>query len=428
MPPPLCAKLCHSAIIALFDFLSIADRLKTMKANTLFSVIGALLATLPISTVNAAPLTVMTIGDSMTEEYRFEFPFSAPDSMPVIANTMNWVEILAARRASDISFGSYEEELLSYPDYRDAGYEYNWGIPGFTSSQWQEIVTASVTDFFAFYNRTQMFPQYSQVDVVVIMIGGNDLRSQYGTLYDPEPGDPTTEQIIATIIANLNDVIDEIRRASSSVPIVLADVPDLGAAPDKISSHPDPVKRSQASVKVAALNQAIAELAVQRGVTPAAISQLTDRILSPEPAFIGAIEMIKDVDPTRENRPRYLFCKEGLHPSTNGQALIAKTLLDAINTATSSNISPLTEREILSELLGLNPDQPFLDWATAHSLTDLNMTADEDGDGIPHLGEYLLDLNPTVANAEFAPYLTTTNGNKKFQWDFQLNSIAERLA
>ena len=96
--------------------------------------VGALCALLlcVLSSPLTAQLKVMTIGDSLTEEYYFEFIFSAPSSTPFLgfANTKNWVEILAEERSSDLDFGNYEEELLSYSDYRNGGYQYNFGVPG----------------------------------------------------------------------------------------------------------------------------------------------------------------------------------------------------------------------------------------------------------------------------------------------------------
>ena len=44
---------------------------------------------------------IMVIGDSQSEEYRFEVPFSAPESNPIESNTRNWVELLAERQPDD---------------------------------------------------------------------------------------------------------------------------------------------------------------------------------------------------------------------------------------------------------------------------------------------------------------------------------------
>jgi len=340
-----------------------------------------------------AALKVMAIGDSMTREYDIQVVFSAPDSSILDANTMNWVEILAAQRNTDIDFG----------DDKDYGYEYNYALPGADTNRWMQVLDPSsgkVEEYVLnLAARTAMRGDYASMDVIVIMLGGNDVNFEYGDLYNSTAGSPFATSFIANVIANLTALLGDIEDYTTTVPpvpIVLGNVPDLGSTPEIIEDHPDPAKRANASAIIADLNQAVATLAMNRGATLAPISNLTDRILAPEPVYIGAIEMIKGKDP--ENPPKYLFCKAGLHPSTNGQAVIANTLLEAINTATGSNITLLPDREILTELLGLDPDQPFKDWATTAGLTDLSMTADKDGDGIPSLGEYLLNLDPSVAN------------------------------
>ena len=48
------------------------------------------LVAMAFSALHAAPLRVLAIGDSMTEEYAFELPFSAPDSNPTNANIDNF--------------------------------------------------------------------------------------------------------------------------------------------------------------------------------------------------------------------------------------------------------------------------------------------------------------------------------------------------
>ncbi|MBT8044309.1 MAG: SGNH/GDSL hydrolase family protein, partial [Verrucomicrobiae bacterium] len=158
-----------------------------------------------------AAIKVMAIGDSMTEEYQFEIPFSAPDSNPAEANTMNWVEILSDRRDSDINFGSFDSTLLGYGDYRNAGYEYNWGIPGYDTIMWKEIIDATnpLTEPVETISRARMRVQYNDVDVVVVMLGGNDVRSRYGDLYDAVSGDAVATTFISEVTANLADIIDE---------------------------------------------------------------------------------------------------------------------------------------------------------------------------------------------------------------------------
>ena len=112
--------------------------------------IAAALSALLISTASAAPFRLLAIGDSLTEEYRFEAPFSAPDSNPFVANTFNWVELLHEYREDGFTMGGYEPSLFNYADFRNAGYEYNYGVPGFTAERWEEILYAEYSFFDLF--------------------------------------------------------------------------------------------------------------------------------------------------------------------------------------------------------------------------------------------------------------------------------------
>ncbi|MBK1856078.1 hypothetical protein JO972_13990 [Verrucomicrobiaceae bacterium 5K15] len=390
------------------------------------------LAIMMLTHLQAAPLKIMTIGDSLTEEYYYEFPFSAPSSTPLLgfANTMNWVEILSQQRSADLDFGDYESEWpFGYSDWRQAGHEYNFGIPGYDTEMWMTVLDPLSSDDYLLSYRTlvAMRDLYSDMDVVVIMVGGNDVNFQYSDLYDATPGDAFSVSFIDGVITNLTALVDEVRGYDSSVPIVLANVPDLGATPDIILDHPDATKRANASAIVNNLNAAVSALAANRGLTLAPISDLTDQLLSSDPIYIGAHQMIKDKDPDEDNRPHYLFCWKGLHPSTNGQSVIANILIDAINTATSSSIESLQSREILSDLMDLDPDQLYLDWATAQGLTDSSMNADADRDGIPNIGEYLLDLNPLVVNTDHYASLGNIGGEDFLTMDYSLNEDAQRL-
>ncbi|MGJ8678309.1 MAG: SGNH/GDSL hydrolase family protein [Akkermansiaceae bacterium] len=387
-----------------------------------------------------AQLKVMTIGDSLTEEYYFEFPFSAPSLTPIIgfANTKNWVEILAEQRPSDLNFGSYENQWpFGYTDFRQAGYEYNFGIPGTDTLFWVDLLDPISNPFDpdfdedfdlpALLTRTVMRDTYVDMDVVVIMLGGNDVNFQYGDLYDALPGDTFATNFIAQVVDNLEEMVDEVRDYTT-VPIVLANVPDLGASPDIIVDHPNAALRANASAIINDLNVAVAAMAANRGLTLAPLSDLTDQLLSTDPIYIGAHEMIKSTDPTENNGPLYLFCWQGLHPSTNGQAMMANILLMAINSATASNIALLESREILTDLLSIDPDQPYLDWVATNNLTNNAMTADADGDGMPNLGEFLLGLDPLTVNADHVAEIKTISNTDYLTLGYTPDADALRLA
>lgn len=348
----------------------------------------------------AAPLKVLAIGDSLSEEYHFEQPFSAPDSNPANPNVMNWPEILADRRATHVTMGSYQSSFFSYADLRNAGFKYNYGVPGFTSGDWIDVCTSDIWDTFSgdlivslwYPTRVSLDDHLDEVDAVVIFLGGNDLKSDYHAIFN----DPTPPVLLANVVSNVAWIHDYVRTREPGLPIVIATVPDIGATPEVSGKYDDPAKRAVARQRIAAMNAGLSNMALARGATVARIDHLTDRIFDQVPLDINGTEFIFAPDP--ENPPRHLFCKDGFHPATAAQALIADLLADALNRATGAAIPLLANREILGPVLGLDPDQPYLDWAGAAG----GMQDNPDGDGLPNLAEFVLGTSPLSAGSPFS--------------------------
>ncbi|MEP3214520.1 MAG: SGNH/GDSL hydrolase family protein, partial [Luteolibacter sp.] len=325
----------------------------------------------------SAPFKLLAIGDSQTEEYRFETPFSAPDSDPFVANTKNWVELLEQHRPLDFSMGNYEPSLGNYADYRNAGYEYNYGVPGFKAEKWVDVLFNPGT-FFEYNTRYELRGDLSAVDAVLIFIGGNDLSLA---------NDDAKNDEIRVFIGRIHDYVRN--NAPANLPIIVATVPDIGATPkEKIS---DPTLAAAARARVATLNaNIIADLGSRANTYIARIDHITDRIFDQVPFQINGTHFINSFNP--ENPPLYLFCKEQFHPTTAPQALIANEILAAINSFATTPIAPFANREILTLLPGIDPDQPLIDYIAA---------APDDGDGLPDLLEYLLGKSPTTPDAAF---------------------------
>lgn len=350
----------------------------------------------------AAPFRLLVIGDSLSEEYRFETPFSAPDSTPLVANANNWVELLHAHRPLSFTMGGYEPSLGNYIDFRNAGYEYNYGIPGFKAARWDELLYPASFNLLDFNTRRELTGDLSAVDAILIFVGGNDL-----SLAATDAQNDLIRQHIVRIHAYVR------ANAPTGKPIIVATLPDIGATPaEKLV---DPVAAAAARLRVSTLNTNIAALESLPNTYVARIDAITDRIFDQQPFHLNGTIFSYPPDP--ENSPLRIFCKDGFHPGTAAQALIANEILKAINTFASSPIPLFTNREILSDILAQNPDQPYLDWAGNAG----SMSENPDNDALPNLVEFLLATDPRQPNPAF---IFSPNGAA----DFTPDPIALRFA
>ena len=358
-----------------------------------------LLALLLVGTATAMPKKILVVGDSMSEEYRFEIPFSAPDSDPTESNTKNWVELLAEFRSEEINFGDYENNAFSYPDLRNAGYKYNWGVPGAETTLWSEVMNASIFEDQEYLSsQITLLSQVDEVDAIIIFLGGNDIQNNYRELTRSNP----PADFPNNIINQLDDLIDAIRDESSSVPIVIGDFPDVGGTEKRRLDFPDPSVRAIATGYIDQANLALRNYATTKGFTVFNVTDLTTDLASDKPYRIGSIEFFSTAD--SENRPRFLFCRDGFHPSTSSQVRLANMIIEALNTEASWTLTPFSNEETLTDILDIPPntDEAYLNWVAPFNIPNNSLLKDHDGDGLTQLAEFLLDNNPTVPDAPSA--------------------------
>lgn len=387
----------------------------------------------------AAGDPALVIGDSLSKEYEVEFPGLYPDQ-PEAWDSRNWAEILQAERRSRFDMGRFG----FYFDFRVSGHEFNVAKPGGTAREYRnflrqddaaerEIRASSNGDFY-----WSQFPRWretfndllGQADKAVLFLGGNDLalgnsdpqtnvqvggrnvQVEYRTIYDGGPGEAgDPDRMRHSIRGNLRSVVQYLRNNRGwSRPLVICSVPHVGATP-KIQQEvgTDPQKTARVTAMLTRLRDELRAQADEFGAGFADIYALTLDLMAPGPYHIGGIRFFKEPDP--EARPRYLFSGDGFHPNTPAQAKMAQIILEAFRQKYPSShgaIPPLTDREIIIDVLGLDPSVGFREWIESSGVPAARRGPldDPDGDGLPNLSEYALaGLDP--ARGDGAPQAIT---------------------
>lgn len=348
----------------------------------------------------------IAIGDSLSAEYDTipEIPGFSREATAYAEVTvdgwesMSWVEILSRLRGDAFEFGSARELPRNWGIPRMSGYELNWAIPGISASQYEDFVTSSAASNFGYWTARQPLEAHleTRAQRVVIWLGTNEFRANYGFLYDGGDG----QALIDGLIEDLGQVIDFVQNQNRELQIVIANLPDLGASPSKKAAHPDPEKRARVTAATELANARIATLAAEKGVPVANVYAQTERLVQGVPSYFGAVEIINDQH--EDNDPRYHFTRDGLHPNTPSQIELARIILRTFNIAYGAGIPQINAAEALT-LLGIDHRQPYFDWLTSYGLTKRGFKADPDVDGLSQLVEYAFDLNPTLSDASDLP-------------------------
>jgi lysophospholipase L1-like esterase len=358
------------------------------------------------SALRAQPLRLAVLGDSLSAEYDSLTGIAGVDDPTEYAavtvsgwEAMSWVEVLGRLRTNEVILGAYRGTLpgwsdLAHPgDLRFTGYEYNFAIPGFEASQFEQIVNSSVFSdpgYLPYKLRIAGVLQ-AEADAAVVWLGGNEFRANYGYLYDGN--DPLP--LVNALSSDLAQVIDFVRGEKPGIKLVVVNLPDLGATPDKQAAHPDPLKRANVTAATLLANQAIANLAGARGIPVADVFADTYKLVAGETVWLGPVNLYPGLH--LENHPRYQFTRDGLHPNTCLQAIIAARILETFNQAYATGIPAITPGEVLN-LIGVDPMQPYLDWASTNSLTAVGLGDDSDLDDLVNIAEFLFGLNPNASS------------------------------
>jgi lysophospholipase L1-like esterase len=363
----------------------------------------------------------VVIGDSLTKEYQVEFPALFPNN-PESWDSRNWIEILHQRRNGWFDTGLFAQNN----DVRLVGHEYNWAFPGATAVEIK-------TQLNAFWNGwwTSKFENHLKniAERAVIFAGGNDVDSYYANIYNGAAPATYTNATRDSI----QWIVDYVRSQKPSLPIVLVAVPHLGCAPDiQLQCPTDPVKTARVTAALDALNAQLAAFAQSRNIAFASgVYDLTKKMIF-EPIRIGGIEFYKQGD--MDSRPRYLFSGDNFHPNTAAHARIAQVVIDTFRAKyPATNITPLGDREIVANILGLDPNIPFNEWIATQSVPagKTGLYDDPDGDGHKNILEFALAGASPIRPDSFllrppAPELIAQQPH--LTWTYKLNPIAQEWA
>ena len=388
-----------------------------------WGVLGWLLLAAPL---HAGRYILLPVGDSMTEEYGFEIPFSAPESDPFNANTDNWVDTLRRKRGTGtgddwIDFGSYKDTAGAWFDLRDAGHKYNFGVPGFTTSDWLEVLDSDDPlggNLLYYLTREELKDLLPDAAAVVVFLGANDLKQDYTHVYNDTAPASFYQGIVDRILAIRSWLVA--RR--SGLKVILCTVPDVGVTPHVLENYHDPVRRAGARARIAAMNELLRTAAATLpNVAVADIDVVTLRVEDEVPLLVNGTPFVNAADP--ENPPDHLFCRDGFHPATLAQALIANQIVAAANGLLGSAVAPLANRELL-EHVGLNPDRPFLDWVAGQGVAAAGMHDNPDGDAFDNLAEFALGGEAAEFNPPLAP-LWLDSGGPRLGLEWRPNPAAQ---
>lgn len=377
----------------------------------------------------AAGEKVLVIGDSLSKEYEAEFKALYPDR-PDAWRARNWNELLDARRNAKFDLGSWGV----FADFRLTGHTFNCAKPGGTAREFRNFLRqdeAAEAEIKASSGGSLIWPFFPAwrgtfndlirgADKVVIFYGGNDLalgnsdpaanpdhngrpkQIDYESIYHGGFGEASNpDRLRDSIRRNLRSIVQYFRvppsgqsEARFTGPIVLVNAPHVGCTPKVIGdTGNDAAGHARCTAMIERLNDELRALADEFDLGYADVYSLTERIRRPGDFTIGGVKFSRAPDP--DCGPRALFSGDGFHPNTPAQAKMAQIILAAFRAkypATAGDTPPLSDREIIQEVLGLPLDTGFREWLVDNGVPAdrRGPLSDPDHDGLPNLLEFAL--------------------------------------
>jgi lysophospholipase L1-like esterase len=383
---------------------------------------------------------IVTLGDSLTFAYEAEFGFQVSGSFGTVGDNMpstvrNWIEILSdpAYRGDRFELGSRSDITVDppspFPDpnfdvyFRQSG---NWAIPGLKVDELRRFITGdpaagfetfisgssnlallfSNSDANSKFQLTDLENQITNTaERLTLFIGGNDVKTVYGTIYNG--GSAGT--FVADFIADITAILDRVQTLNPNIQIVLVNVPHIGITLDVKQDYPyNAVNTERVSAVMRDLNGQLAALASARNIGFADIYAPTLRMLDTTKLCIHGINF-ETSNGTETGALGQVWLNgpisDNFHPNTNAQSVIANEIIHGFNRRYNTGIPLLTATEMLVGLSGKlagELDISYTTWMNKFIPTGPTrpMLEDSEGDGLTNGTEFALGLNPTVRDSD----------------------------
>jgi hypothetical protein len=284
------------------------------------------------------------IGDSLSDEYAEQSYGSY---------SMSWTEILISERGIAMGQTASQAGVGSWGEPRRDGHEDNWARYSHTTDD--AIATGQHTGAAdGIVNRG--------VSHVVVFLGGNDFgpaHGPYAEVYNDNWSQSQIDTFVDQQLTKAETVLDEVTGLGAKVLVVT--LYDFGGMLSVEQNFPVAAGRQRASALYEDFSAGLTDSALQRGLPVLDMLSLSRAIFGTHDEDFNSLPIagrtIRLNTKGDGSRPDRAFVTDGTHPKSTIQGIWCNAIITALNDAFSTNISPLSETEILA-LVGLTPDGP----------------------------------------------------------------------
>jgi hypothetical protein len=332
-------------------------------------------------------ITIAALGDSLSDEYQFYAPYRSAAA--------NWPMILSALRPNQVDFGAFSATGAGRGQTRNQGYAQDWALQGMTA-QGTDLSGYDAT-FANEYNGGYsaglpgLLTQpggISNVDVVNILIGGNDYfrailqTIQTGVSFaNRDKITQIFEEANAGFIGAIQQVVPLIQAANPNTHIIIDTTPSVADIPiiqtvaanlgnvdgailkGFINSEVDNLDYNGSPPGSTPVYESIQKFAQDNKLGYVDANALVKSFVA-NPTFGGIYINPNAAGPVFTD----MFVGDEIHPGTIAQARLANAIIDQIDTWYPNAITSLSTAEVLQYAQSVQPKATAILTASARGV------------------------------------------------------------